>query len=442
VPTSSPAAQTSVATTAQSAPTSSMPSPPSDTITSGTTTQSSRGSPPAASSAASSTNTQDAELPSTALAAAASLANAITTPYSLAQSTPACGTSKQSAASAGTVPDHATSAGNAALESNGLPTSANSLGALDSALVSAAAQQETSSNAAPEGNAPTPTTSDEGALDSTVASVAAQQDTRVTNPSLPATKVAIAQSAGAESVYTIGTQTASAGGPVVINLGTTYSALPSGSGVQAVANGQTSIVSSDLPAASKPSDRYAIGSQTAIAGAPVVVDQGTTYSALLSGYGLQVAASRQTSIILPQTQAASSTSNPYIIGTQTASAGRSVVVDHGITYIALPSSSGLQVAASGRTNIIAAGSTTAASATDSAIAASAFTVLPGGQTVSFIPAEQSDPWPTANGGTRLITVGDETLTAVHIAPTGSLSTGAAVINGATLTQGATTIIGG
>ncbi|KAK5125646.1 hypothetical protein LTR85_011920 [Meristemomyces frigidus] len=292
--------------------------------------------------------------------------------------------------------------------------------------------QTTASNA-PQGTLTT--SNDLGGLLGAISSVAQQASSRggspaVVQPSEGGTSAAPAgspariqasTSAATSSVigFVIGSQTASPGGPAVSSEGTVYSALPSGSGVQVVANGQTSTVQRSAGAtgavspvqatANDGSSVYVVGSQTLSSAGSAVTVAGTTYSALSSGSGLVVAASGTTSTIL-QGSAHSviipgASGSAYVVGSQPITAGGSAATVSGTTYSALPSDSGLVVAASGATSTIlqssargvvtpaasgsayvADGQTITAGGSGATISGTTYSVLPSGSGVQIIAA--------------------------------------------------------
>lgn len=67
---------------------------------------------------------------------------------------------------------------------------------------------------------------------------------------------------GSPNAYVIGDNTISAGGNTYGNSGTTYSALPSGSGVQVIANGATTTVNPGMAASSESSTATATAGAT------------------------------------------------------------------------------------------------------------------------------------------------------------------------------------
>ncbi|KAK4898620.1 hypothetical protein LTR27_003792 [Elasticomyces elasticus] len=157
---------------------------------------------------------------------------------------------------------------------------------------------------------------------------------------------------------------------------------------------------------------YAIGSQIASPGGPAISSEGTTYSALPSGSGLQVAGSDGTSTVLAL---ATDSPLPYVANGQTISS--SIATISGTTYSVLPSGSGVQVVAAGTTAI-----TRPIYASSSLV-----TTLPNGQVVSSIGVGSSTQ-PAS------ITVGSQALHYSSIAP------GEVVIGSKTLTAGGSAIV--
>lgn len=156
--------------------------------------------------------------------------------------------------------------------------------------------------------------------------------------------------------------TATEGGQAITVSGSTYSALPSNSGIIVAANGQ----SKTLDAASLPTppptlsspDIYILNaSLTMTAGGPAATISGTTYSALPSNSGILVIAHGETTTILARSSIPSSDSgkaiNSYILdGTATISVGGPVVTISGIGYSALASGSGVVAVEDGKSSTI------------------------------------------------------------------------------------------
>lgn len=230
----------------------------------------------------------------------------------------------------------------------------------------------------------------------------------------------------AESVtgFAIGSRTASPGGAAITRGGSTFSALPSGSGLQVVAEGQTStIVGGASPGlvvaqASGSEDDYVVGDHTLTAGGDAITSGGSVYSALPAGSGVQVVADGQTSILPAAVSESSITlqsggsEDEYVVGGTTLTASAEALTSAGTTYSALPSGSGVIVAAEGTTTTASIGE---AIGHDPDIA-----------TPVILPA----------GSQQLVTIDGSTYTA-H-ATKGSLL----VVDGQTISPGATAVING
>jgi len=187
------------------------------------------------------------------------------------------------------------------------------------------------------------------------------------------------QNGGSSSGIVIGgSATISAGGSAAVGAGTTFSVLPSGSGIEAVANGQTSTLALPTPATGAPSINTApiaiapgvtfqndgssqgvvVGGSTIVAGGAAATGSGgTTFSVLPSGNGVIAAANGRTSTLALPTAAASAeqgnvrpltTSAPAVaVAGATISGGGSVVTISGTTFSALPSGLGVVVESDG-----------------------------------------------------------------------------------------------
>ncbi|TLD09524.1 hypothetical protein E2P81_ATG10507 [Venturia nashicola] len=229
--------------------------------------------------------------------------------------------------------------------------------------------------------------------------------------------------------FVIGSQTASPGGAAVTRGGSTFSALPSGSGLQVVANGKTNIVPSATSAGSSPvqlvkSDgEYVFGDSTLTAGGQALTRDGTTFSALPSGGGVVAVFNGYTrtmsaagSMITSNVQSGPSDAQ-YIVDGKTLTAGGTALTIAGTTYSALPSGSGIAVFIDGKTSTASVGETlgvkTAGSDSD----------LP---TPVLLPADKE----------QLVTLGGKTYTAQ--ATSGSLL----ILGTHTIRPGATTVIDG
>jgi hypothetical protein len=180
--------------------------------------------------------------------------------------------------------------------------------------------------------------------------------------------------------------TITAGGQAVSISGTTYSALPSNSGVVIVANGQ----STTLAAASLPTppplnspDTYILGgSVTVSVGGPAQTISGTTYSALPSNSGILVVAEGETTKLagssIPGSDATKVVNSYIIDGTATISAGGPVVAISGTTYSALPSGSGVVAVEGGESSTIGEDDNLVSNATGSAGQQDGVTPFEGG----------------------------------------------------------------
>jgi hypothetical protein len=167
------------------------------------------------------------------------------------------------------------------------------------------------------------------------------------------------------------------GGEGVIISGTTYTALPSGSGVVAISEARsTTLQPSQLPGLGiniVPNDNnqgggggYAFPSQTLAVGGSAVVVSGATYSALPQGGGIVVAASGSSSTIAVPSEAATTVNIPglgaveilessngsgegvYVLSNSiTLTAGGAPATISNTVYSALPSGFGVLVAPDG-----------------------------------------------------------------------------------------------
>jgi hypothetical protein len=177
--------------------------------------------------------------------------------------------------------------------------------------------------------------------------------------STPPLRIPVAPDEDAEYVVQ-GGSTITAGGQAASVSGTMYSALPSNSGVLVVANGQSTtlaVASLPTPPPQNLPDAYILGGSLTISagGSPQTIS-GTTYSALPSDSGILVVADGTTTTLAGTSIPGSDTAkavNSYILdGAVTISAGGSVVAVSGITYSALPSGSGVVAIAGGKSSIV------------------------------------------------------------------------------------------
>lgn len=161
--------------------------------------------------------------------------------------------------------------------------------------------------------------------------------------------------------------TISQGGEGISLSGTSFSALPSNAGVVAIsASGSTTIQPSDLPAfglstAAQDSNAFVLPSQTLAVGGSAVIVSGTTYSALPQGSGIAVAANGQSSVLaaseatsLPGVSVVDGAADGYVLdGSITVVAGGEVATISGTAYSALPSGLGVVVAPGGGSDELA-----------------------------------------------------------------------------------------
>lgn len=207
---------------------------------------------------------------------------------------------------------------------------------------------------------------------------------------------------GSSSEIVVGSTTISAGGGVAVGSSTTFYVLPSGSGVEVIADGSTSTVPLPTPVASAPAATLPIsiapgvtfqnggsssgivigGSATIIAGGSAAVGSGTTFSVLPSGSGIEAVANGRTSTLplpAPATESPASNTAPnaiapgvtfqndgsskeVVVGGSTIVAGGAAATGlGGTTFSVLPSGNGVIAAANGKTSTLAI-PTTAASA--------------------------------------------------------------------------------
>jgi hypothetical protein len=130
-----------------------------------------------------------------------------------------------------------------------------------------------------------------------------QKTTQVEPAAVISTTVSEERPAESVTGFAIGTQTASPGGEAVTRGGSVYSALPSGSGLRVVADGQTStITGAMLPGVavaqgSGSTDVYVVGDNTLAVGGPAITSDGNTLSALPAGSGVRIVASGQTRLV-------------------------------------------------------------------------------------------------------------------------------------------------
>lgn len=352
-------------------------------------------------------------------------------------------------------------------------------------------------------NTARPTAGGVGGLISAIQSVATHQGGASRNPQSgqkdnsdnPAGGAITAAPGNKPSVtgFVIGTQTASPGGAPVTQGGSTFSALPSGSGLQVVANGQTKTIANvaapGVTAAQVKDSEigYIVGQNTLTAGGAAVTHDDSTFSALPSGGGIVVVSGGQT-ITVPATLPADAvgaasvqtggSDGEYVFAGVTLTAGAQAMTSAGATFSALPSGGGVLVVSNGHTSTIPVsgsadsisiqsgtsgneyvlgGKTLTAGGSALISAGTTYSALPSGsglaiivggttstasvgETIATNTAESDSSLPTPvllpPRPEQLVTVGGSTYTA-HITD-GSLL----VLGSQTLTPGVTTVING
>lgn len=202
----------------------------------------------------------------------------------------------------------------------------------------------------------------------------------------------IAAVPGSEGGYAFADQTLAVGGSAVTIAGTTYSALPQGSGIAAAAGGESRVIAvseaTDIPGlgeveilnqAGGGGDVYVLdGSVTVSAGGAAVTISNTAYSALPAGFGVVVTPDGdgdEFAIYIEQgvsgidsegggqqeQQQQEQQGENYIIGAElllsSNNNGAGVTTVSGTVYSALPSGSGVLVVADGTSTTIAIGPT-------------------------------------------------------------------------------------
>jgi hypothetical protein len=304
---------------------------------------------------------------------------------------------------------------------------------------------------------------------------------------------------GSSSEIVVGSTTISAGGGVAVGSSTTFSVLPSGSGVEVIADGRTSTVPLPTPVPSAPVATRPIsiapgvtfqnggsssgivigGSATISAGGSAAVGSGTTFSVLPSGSGIEAVANGQTSTLAlptPATGAPATNTAPIaiapgvtfendgssqgvVVGGSTITAGGAAATGSGgTTFSVLPSGNGVVAAANGRTSTLALPTAAASAGQDGVqllttsaqgVALAGATITGGGSivtisgtTFSALPSGlgvvvKSDGGPaTTVQASQLASLGISTVSGsseAYILPSQTLAAGgpAAVISGAT-----------
>ena len=194
-----------------------------------------------------------------------------------------------------------------------------------------------------------------------------QENTRVEPAAAISTPVSDEPPTESVTGFAVGTQTASPGGEAITRGGSVYSALPSGSGLRVVADGQTStitdVVSPDVAVAqdSGSGNEYVVGDNTLTAGGSAITSDGKTISALPAGSGVRIAANGQTTTVpaaaLPDsvTLRTGESEDEYIFAGNTLSAGDTALDLAGVTYSALKSGSGIIIIAEDSTSTASIG---------------------------------------------------------------------------------------
>jgi hypothetical protein len=194
-----------------------------------------------------------------------------------------------------------------------------------------------------------------------------QKTTQVEPAAVISTTVSEERPAESVTGFAIGTQTASPGGEAVTRGGSVYSALPSGSGLRVVADGQTSTITDVvLPGVavaqhSGSDSGYVLGDNTFTAGRPAITSDGKTISALPAGSGVRIAANGRTTTVPAAVLTDSVTLRPgdsedeYVFAGNTLSAGDNAIELAGVTYSALKSGSGIIIIAEDSTSTASVG---------------------------------------------------------------------------------------
>jgi hypothetical protein len=306
-------------------------------------------------------------------------------------------------------------------------------------------------------------------------------------PSTNTVPIAIApgvtfQNGGSSSEIVIGgSTTIVAGGSAAVGSGTTFSVLPSGNGIEAVANGQTSTLRLPTLATGSPATNTPIaiapgvtfqndgssqgivvgGSTTIIAGGAAATGSGgTTFSVLPSGGGVVAAANGRTSTLALPTPAVSAEQGgvrPLTTSAQavalpgsTISEGGSIVTISGTTFSALPSGLGVvvesdgaaattvqasQLASLGISTVsgspgayILPSQTLAAGGPDAVISGATYSILPQGNSIQIV----------SNGQTSTVAISEAT----NVPGLGQVSTVDTIAEGYVLDGSITVIAGG
>jgi hypothetical protein len=264
-------------------------------------------------------------------------------------------------------------------------------------------QQSDNENDVPGNTVAPPTTATQPSGIAPIAPVTVPAPGSSTTPilGLPSSSPPDEDNEGSPEIIVGGSTTIVAGGGVAVGSGTTFSVLPSSSGIVAIADGSTSTLpvptaapnaggDSDPPVlgvpASTPQGVVVGGSTTIVAGGDVAVGSGTTFFVLPSSSGIIAVADGSTStlplpIVVPSADAPQGV---VVGGSTTIVAGGGVAVGSGTTFSVLPSSGGIIAIADGRTSTLPL--PTAAPTTNDGFVQPITSAAPGfvlpGQTVS------------------------------------------------------------
>jgi hypothetical protein len=213
-----------------------------------------------------------------------------------------------------------------------------------------------------------------GGLISAIQSVATQQAGASQNPqnnqndtpNRPVAVITTNKPSASVTGFVVGSQTASPGGEAVTRGGSIFSALPSGSGLEVVANGETSTIADAAPPkitvaqGSGSNGGYVIGDNTLTASGAAITNGGSIFSALPSGSGVQVIANGKTEVVPGsspsgfQVAEVADSEIGYVVGDKTLTAGGAVATSGGATFSALPSGGGVLVISDGQTSTVPA----------------------------------------------------------------------------------------
>ena len=180
----------------------------------------------------------------------------------------------------------------------------------------------------------------------------------------------ISRVADSPDAFVLPSQTLAVGGSAAIIDGATYSALPSGSGINVASDGQAStIAAADATSISGVGEITQIddnnggfvldGSVTLLPGGADATVSGTVYSAAPSGFGVLVSSdSDEFASYIEQGISGEAQGNgegeSYVIGIEGLSTGQATTVS-GVMYSALPSGSGVLVVANGQSTTLELG---------------------------------------------------------------------------------------